>query len=780
MRRYVAAMVTVAMTAVIIAAVGSTSARAATSALLISEYVEGSSTNKAVEIYNPSEAAVDLAGYSLQVYFNGSSSAGTTIQLTGSVAAKGTHVVADDLLAEYAQQTTGASLWNGDDTILLSQGSVVVDSFGQLGVDPGSSWGNGATANHTLRRLPSVCTGDTNPNDAFDPTAQWEVLPQDTFDGLGEHTTECSGTPSPTPTSSPTGSPTTSPSTPVEMTCGADATAIGAIQGEGAASPMVQQTVVTEGVVVGDFQVGGFNGYYVQDAGDDNPATSDGIFVFAQGGAEVAAGDVLRIRGEVSEYYGMTELTVEELVACGTAELPAATPITLPMSETERESLEGMRVTMTQTMHILEYYNYGRYGEIAIGTSRQHQPTAVADPGSPEALAVAAANAANRITLDDGRSWQNPDPALHPGGGEFGLTNFFRGGDTLNGVTGVLDYRFDLWRIQPTQPAEHTPANERPAVPQVGGDVQVASFNVLNYFTTLGSRGADTPEELERQQAKIVAAINEMDADIVGLLEIENNDDVALNTLVAALNEAAGSTKWTALETGKLGTDEITTAFIYQRSSVHPVGKFAVLDGTVDERFNTMKNRPALAQTFGVRGTGSRVTVAVNHLKSKGSDCNDVGDPEDPNGQGNCNGTRTVAAEALADWLEGNPTRTGSGRNLIIGDLNAYDHEDPITALTKAGYTDLIKKFQGAEAYSYVFDGQLGYLDHGLANAALANEVTGAAVWHINADETSLLDYDMTFKADAQDAIFAPNAFRSSDHDAVLIGLSMNPGRARR
>ena len=114
----------------------------------------------------------------------------------------------------------------------------------------------------------------------------------------------------------------------------------------------------------------------------------------------------------------------------------------------------------------------------------------------------------NRITLDDGRTAQNPDPAIHPNGLVFDLTNTFRGGDVVQNVTGVIDYRFDLYRIQPTGGAVYTPTNLRSAQPaDVGGNIKVASFNVLNYFTTLGSRGADTPEEFERQRTKIIAAL---------------------------------------------------------------------------------------------------------------------------------------------------------------------------------------------------------------------------------------------------------------------------------
>ena len=197
-------------------------------------------------------------------------------------------------------------------------------------------------------------------------------------------------------------------------------------------------------------------------------------------------------------------------------------------------------------------------------------------------------------------------------------------------------------------------------------------------------------------------------------------------------------------------------------------------------------NRPVLAQTFQDNATGGIFTVAVNHLKSKGSDCNDVGDPDLGDGAGNCNLTRKAAAEALVDWLATDPTGSGDGDFLIIGDLNSYDKEDPIDVLLAGGYTDLIYQFLGEDAYSYVFDGQLGYLDHALAgaNVNLLDEVTGVTVWHINADEPDLIDYDMSFKQDAQDALYAPDAYRSSDHDPVSLAWmsatrSRQPGEYR-
>jgi predicted extracellular nuclease len=367
----------------------------------------------------------------------------------------------------------------------------------------------------------------------------------------------------------------------------------------------------------------------------------------------------------------------------------------------------------------------------------------------------------------------------------------------VSNVTGVVDYSFGLYRIQPTQGADYANTNPRTTQPEeVGGNLKVASFNVLNYFSTIDTgaficgpaqnqecRGADNATEFTRQRDKIIAALTAIDADVVGLLEIENNiNDEAVQNLVDGLNAVNGAGTYDYVHTGVIGTDAIKVAIIYKPASVALFGSYAILDSTVDPRFIDTKNRPALAQSFFDYETGGVFTVAVNHLKSKGSACTDVGDPDLGDGAGNCNVTRTLAAQALVDWLAADPTGSGDSDFLIIGDLNSYDKEDPIDAI-KAGsddlpgtdddYTDLVFQFQGEDAYSYVFDGQVGYLDHALANASLVDEITGVTEWHINADEADLIDYDTSFKKPAQDALYAPDAYRSSDHDPVIIGLDL-------
>lgn len=569
----------------------------------------------------------------------------------------------------------------------------------------------------------------------------------------------------------------------VEDLCEAEVVTIGSVQGSGPASTVAGSTVDVEGVVTGDFQGGGaLNGYYVQDGGDGDSATSDGIFVYSPDGLDVSAGDVVHVRGAVSEFNGLTEITVDDADVCDSgAALPQPVALQMPATDEVRESLEGTRVVLPQSLAVLDLFTYPRFGELSLGLGRQFQPTAVVEPGSPERTALIAKQLEERIWLDDGRGVQNPDPLRHPNGAAFTRDNSVRSGDLVTNATGILDWRFDVWRIQPTQGAGFS-ANPRPAVPDVGGTTTVASFNVLNYFTTLDQpnvpgdqRGANDQEEFERQEAKIVAALAAIDADVFGLIEIENNAGVALDALVEALNAATTPGRYAALHTPKLGTDAITTALIYQPAEVAPVGPFAVLDSTVDPDF-AANNRPALAQTFTDLEVGGEVTVVVNHLKSKGSDCDALGDPDTGDGQGNCNLTRVAAAEALAEWLQGDPTRQGTvGRELIIGDLNSYDHEDPIDALRTAGYTDLELREHGEYAYSYNFDGELGYLDYALAGTDLADDVTGAGAWTINSDESALYDYNREFKSASQFALWAPDPYRSSDHDPVVVGLDLTP-----
>jgi predicted extracellular nuclease len=580
-----------------------------------------------------------------------------------------------------------------------------------------------------------------------------------------------------------------------DIVCGEPSTLISAVQGNGATSPLSGSVVEIEGVVVGAFPgANGFQGLHVQEEDDDrdaDPATSEGIFIFEpNGGSAYAVGDTVRIKGRVTE-FGDTGVTLTELSnlnnleVCSSGNSVTPSDIDLPFPDPDfRERFEGMLVAIDQELAVTDTFTLGRFGEVVLSSGgRLMTPTNVVEPGAP-AIALQAENDLRQLVLDDGDGRQNIDPTVYPAGGLSASTTL-RVGDTTDGGTFVFEQRFGVYRLQPTATlADFDSANPRPAEPEdVGGQVRVASMNVLNYFNGDGlgggfptERGAETLFEFQRQRAKTVAAILALDADIIGINELENDDgpNSAVEDLVAGLNAETGAGTYAYIDTGIVGTDAIRVAILYRPAVVTAIGDPAILTSAVDPRFIDTKSRPVVAQTFERNATGVRVTVAANHLKSKGSDCNDVGDPDTGDGQGNCNGTRTKGAEALVDWLAGDPTGEGSGKNLIIGDLNSYAKEDPIDVITGAGYTNLIAEHVGADAYSFVFDGMSGYLDHALANEALLPDVVGVTEWHINADEPNVLDYNTNFKSAGHVAsLYAPDAYRSADHDPVVIGLML-------
>ena len=568
-------------------------------------------------------------------------------------------------------------------------------------------------------------------------------------------------------------------------------TLISAVQSSGSSTPLVGQVVVVEGIVVGDYQQsGGFGGFFVQEqdaAADADPATSEGLFVSSA--SAVSVGDRVSACGTASETFALTALLSVQTVnvmSSGNA-LPTASDVNLPVAAiTDLEAFEGMRASIDQELTVTEVFTLARFGEVALSVGgRLANPTNVVDPGAP-AIALQELNNRSRILLDDGSNVQNSDPVVYPQGG-LSATNTLRVGDTLPGISGVLDFRFGVYRVQPVDLAtiefDHT--NSRPATPlPVGGNLRVAAFNVLNFFNGDGlgggfptARGASTAAELTRQTQKIVNAMLALDADIYSMSELENDaggELSAIDDLVDALNLASGAGTFNYIDTGVIGTDAIKVGILYKSAVVSPVGAHAVLRTADDPRFIDTLNRPALAQTFQLVEDGGRLTIIANHLKSKGSACTAVGDPDTGDGQGNCNVTRTNAALALVDWAASDPTASGDPDFLVVGDLNSYAKEDPIQVFTDAGYTNEIARFLGDDAYSFVFQGQSGYLDHALSSPTLTSQVTGVTEWHINADEPVALDYNIEFKSAGQViSFFDPGPYRSSDHDPVLIGIDV-------
>ncbi|WP_111765169.1 ExeM/NucH family extracellular endonuclease [Nakamurella deserti] len=599
--------------------------------------------------------------------------------------------------------------------------------------------------------------------------------------------------------------------------CTVPVTAIGAVQGSTDASPSSGQTVTVRGVVVGDYEGASptLRGFYLQDGGDGDPATSDGVFVFDSGANLVAAGDIVQVTGQVGEFQGQTQITAGAtgIGGCGTGTVTPA-EVTLPLASPDAlERYEGMSVRFPQELSVTETFQLGRFGQVVVSSGgRLPQPTSLFRAGTPEVARQQAANALNRLIIDDATNAQNPDPIVFGRGGRpLSASNTLRGGDTVTGATGVLTFTWagnaasgNAYRLRPVQAlngaATFVAANPRPtSVPEVGGTLTVAGANLLNWFdTTTGCtfglsggpadcRGANNPAELERQAAKEVAELNGLAADVVGVVEVENDGygpDSALADLVERLDAAAGAGAgtWDFVDvdaaTGVVdaaGDDAIKVGLLYRPAAVTPLPGRTWADTGQGELWD----RVPVAQSFAT-ADGETVTVVVNHFKSKGScpaatDTANAADADRGDGQSCWNARRVEQAQRLASWLSTTVVpAAGDPDVLVVGDLNSYAGEDPIAVLAGAGYVDLAREFGGAQSYSYGFDGQWGYLDYALSSASLRPQVTGAAEWHVNADEPTVLDYNTEFKTPAQQAsLYAPDAFRNSDHDPVRVGLQL-------
>lgn len=563
-------------------------------------------------------------------------------------------------------------------------------------------------------------------------------------------------------------------------------TAINVIQGEGLASPLVGENVSVEAIVVGDFHgKDKLNGFYLQeeDSDADNlPETSEGIFVYDPGELgkteNISAGDTVQVTGVVKETFGLTQIKLSEITKLNeTASSYQVTvlPVTLPVADTKYlERYEGMLVELPQEFIITSNYNFALYGEKALSpSSRLPNPTSLSKPGLP-AITLQTLNQRSKIILDDGSKKSYPDP------GAFPLT--LRSGDSVQGITGILSFDFGEYRIHPLSIQNISASNPRPDKPEsVGGTIKIASFNVENYFNGDGqgggfptSRGAESQAEFERQQAKILNAMTDLDVDVIGLMEIENDgygEFSAIRGLVNGLNaceDKPDNVTYAFIDPGlqKLGTDAISVGIIYNSQKVVPVGTAA----TISTGAFSSRNRQPLAQTFEEIATGERFTLAINHLKSKNppghGDVVDSEDADKGDGQGYFNGIRTKAANDLVTWLAGDPTQSGDNDYLVMGDMNSYALEDPITAMKNAGYTNLVATFVGPDAYTYVFDGQWGTLDYALSNTNMTKQVTGTTIWHINSDESRAFGYRGKWNN--------TDKYRSSDHDPVIVGLNLS------
>ncbi len=837
-----------ALTAGVVAV--ATSAQAApspTASVVINEvYGGGGNTgatykNDFIELVNTSSAPVELDGWSVQ-YASSTSLSYTVTALSGTLPAGATYVVREGAGSGGTEEVP----FDAEGNIAMAGGAGKVALVSSVAPLTGCTAKTGATA----------CSG----------------LPQVVdFVGYGSAANDYAGTGSTSTTSNSLGASrraTPSPvntadnradfvlAAPTPVACGAAcvpaptgprAATIAEVQGTGSTSPLVGETVVVEGVVTGAYPVGGLRGFFLQTQGTGpEPRTdgaSDGVFVFQFGelDPDAVVGNFVQVTGKVSEFNGLTEISADgaDVVDAGSDFSPVqALATSWPTTDAARESIEGMLFAPTGAYTVTNTFATNQFGEVglAVGSTPLLQSTDVAPPGSEAARAVDADNAARKVTLDDGSSsnftassysrttcGERPVPCLLNADqtpAYVSTTAPVRVGAPVTFTAPVVvDYRFNLWRFQPTAPVlgpdnagspatftnTRTPAPDAADLSQLGRpDLKVASFNVLNYFTDLGDadpactayydrdssgntvrdgcdrRGAWDAGDLMRQQEKEVSAINALGADVVGLMEIENSAklghdrDASLSRLVDALNAQAGVGTWAFVpSSAELPSidlqDFITNAIIYKPANVMRVDRSRAL-GTASEQGQAFANaREPIAQVFKAKhGKGDKFLFVVNHFKSKGSPGPFPGDEDSGDGQGSSVTSRILQAQALRDWVPTAVEETSTKAVVMAGDYNSYTLEDPLDVLYKAGYTNVGPKFDQGQ-YSYSFSGLAGSLDHILVNAAALRMATGADHWNINSGESLALEYSR-YNYHATD-FHDPGPYRSSDHDPVVLGL---------
>ncbi|NIC06230.1 ExeM/NucH family extracellular endonuclease [Billgrantia bachuensis] len=526
----------------------------------------------------------------------------------------------------------------------------------------------------------------------------------------------------------------------------ADLAAIKGI-GERTALPAGREVVV-DGVVTGEF-LGRerLNGFYLQQATEHGPV---GLFVYMPGatpsdGALIAPGKHLQLRARTGEYRGQVQLQrVERIETCARDQLPEPLTVQWPLSEEQLSRKEGLLLTFPQTLTVTGNYELARYGSLRLAATRLFRPTNT--PGEPQQQDI--------LELDDGsyRTFPSPTPYRDADGTR-------RVGSTVQGLTGILTHALDAYRLHPTLEPHFEDANPRPGpLPEPGERLRVATFNLENYFLTLGQRGAANADELERQRAKLAAAVEGLQADILALVEVEN-DPRALADLVEQLSERTGIRYRAVGGDADRGSDAIKLALIYRPDRVEAVSELHADN-------DPAHHRPPMAAFFRSVDSGPAFGVVTAHFKSK-SGCPPRGDID--RGQGCWNQRRVEQAQAMSGFLDRLAAAEGHERLLLIGDLNAYGAEDPIRTLTHAGLVNLIaRELPPERRYSYVFRGESGYLDHALASPELAAAVAAVRPWHINADESPFLGYDGPDNAAPH---FRPDLFRSSDHDPIAVDL---------
>ncbi|MGI2259337.1 ExeM/NucH family extracellular endonuclease [Shewanella sp. GXUN23E] len=878
------------------------SAQAGVQDLLITEYTQNRSdiSMSAIEITNTHATdaftftdATKAVILGSGKYANDLKNADGSLLLTGQTLAAGQSIVllnkgaSDALKAQIAAANAIALVGegtgnydnvfvNGDDTFQLKHDDKVIDIVGPATAQ--GYWGE----NNTLRRRVTDTGGVPTQSPTYDPM-QWLDIAPASNDGMG--------------------SSELAPK-PETFVC-ENLTNISVIQGEGAVSPLKGQTVVVKGVVSAAAKYP-TQGFYLRDiVSDGNPLTSDGIFVYTKGDTKDLVGKTVCLQSEVKEFFGLTQLSPTSWEVTDES-FSRTDAVDIEILESDNglfantlERYEGMLVRLPRDLNPLEDgnqdmrvsktfgFDYGSFrNNIILSYLRPNmQPNQLNVAGSPEAIAAAAQNDDYRLVIESADKAPDGKIPYFPGFYDEPAKNYVRIDDSVVGMEGVINYSYGNFSLTVTNTLtgsnfiHNLPRTKAPTLnTEVDKDhfaITVGTQNLFNYFNSpfggdqnnFGqNRGADNYEEYEQQKAKLVATIRALDADVLGLMEMENNGfglDSAIADLVNEVNtyynyeypdgeDRDDSTEKRYVFVGfdhngnqildeldSIGSDAIATGIIYRPSKVSiertrvvsmPQQKAPSIVNDLnevikDDRGEALENgqnynRDALVVTFIVNGTGKRLTLAVNHFKSKGSTCWEdwqgvefgdatvwEKDPVDADKQGSCEHFRVAAAYHLGKEME-----KIDGDKIILGDLNSYAQEDAMLVLTDnprnktlttASYTYINKKPQfntdgspvnisrsfgyvdavglktkarGETPWSYSYNDEVGSLDHILVSSSLTDRLIDAADWHINAPESALYDYNQEYKGSANDHFFKADVYRSSDHDPAIISLGYKPG----
>lgn len=284
----------------------------------------------------------------------------------------------------------------------------------------------------------------------------------------------------------------------------------------------------------------------------------------------------------------------------------------------------------------------------------------------------------------------------------------------------------------------------------------ICGMNLEYYLVEqFSSPGPKNLAEHQAQRAKVSKALAKINADIYGLVEIQQGDN-AMKEIAEDLTANTGRNfTYISDKSGASGT-YTKSSFVYCTDVVEPVGAIQEIESGVSNRKKM--------QCFKELATGEMFIYSINHFKAK-SGSGSGSDADQGDGQGGYNATRVGEANAVINKYNKFKLSIGEEDILIMGDLNAYAKEDPITTFTRNEFTDLHRYFHADSSYSYTYRSEAGYLDHAICNPTMLPQITGMNAYHINSDENDKYTYDKSSDR---------TMFRCSDHDPVLVGLKLN------